>query len=136
MPQPNDEDEAIEILYHGTTLNIALQILAVRKFDLQATFFSSVRELAVYFSHRSRERQKRPSNPAVLRIPVYRSDLLDWRRGRLVASKGFDEMDKLELRGKTQLIFSPEAVRLLNTYSFADEWAVEPVESARTNPRQ
>jgi hypothetical protein len=125
MPQPHDEDEAIEILYHGTTLDVAQQIFAARKFELRASFFSSVRELAVYFSGRARERHKLLAKPAVLRVPVYRSDLLDWKRGRLVASKGFDEMDKLELRGKTQLVFSPEAVRLLNTYSFTDEWAVE-----------
>ena len=122
-----EDEDRVEVLYHGTTLDVAQRILAERQFDLRDTFFAQTRELAEYFALRSRQNVSTSSRPAVIAVPVYLSDLRDWRRGRLVHSKGFDDTDAPDLRGKVQLKFTPSGMRLLNAHSFGDEWRITPL---------
>jgi hypothetical protein len=120
-----DEDDAEEIIYHGTSVTIANKIFAAKRFDERETFFASVKDLAFYFADRTIKKSGRTGITAILKIGLYRSDLNNWRTSRLVQSRPFDEGDAGELRGKTQLIFNGEAIRFLNAYSFKDDWQVE-----------
>ena len=119
------DDDRETILFHGTTVEVARNILATRGFEQQSTFFAPTKELAMYFAHRACGRTSNARRPAVVKVPLYEADLDRWTRNRLVDRRGFDEGDRPELRGQTQLIFSAEAVRLLNAHSFTDEWTVE-----------
>lgn len=121
----SDDDDEEDIIYHGTTLQIANEMLASRRLGERETYFARTRDLAFHFADRTCAKQARAGVPAILQIGLYRSDLKNWTLSRLVRSKGFDEGDAGELRGKTQLIFSAEGIRLLNTYSFKDSWQVE-----------
>ncbi len=121
-----DDDEEIDVIYHGTTLQAANQIRALKRFETKTSYFAGTRDLAFYFARRSCQRRGSVlAKPAVLSIALYKSDLKDWKQARLIHSSGFDEGDAVELRGKTQMLFTGEAVRLLNVYSFKDEWRVE-----------
>ena len=122
------DEERVEVLYHGTTLDVAQKILAEQRFDLRDTFFAETRELAQLFALRSRQRARTASRPAIIAVPVYLSDILDWKKGRLVHSKPFDDTDVPELRGKVQLKFTAGGMRFLNAHSFADEWKVIPLD--------
>lgn len=122
-----EEEEREEVLYHGTTLDVAQKILSKKAFEARETYFSSTKELALYFAQRSSLKQSENHKPAILRLALYSSDLQNWIRNKQVKSSGFDESDKTELYGKTQLIFSAEGIRFLNTYSFKDEWRLEPI---------
>lgn len=126
MAQQEDDDVRETIIFHGTTLDVALAIVAQKKFEARGTtFFSATRDVAEFFALRSREKRSRNQAPAVIRAVLYESDLKTWRTGKLVQSKGFDEGDAPALHGKTQLLFSAEGVRLLNTYMFSDLLALE-----------
>jgi hypothetical protein len=119
-----EDDEEEDVIYHGTTLEVANKIVAAKMLEQRESWFSSTKELAFYFADRACK--KRGSGvPAILRIVLYRSDLKDWIKGRLVSSIPFDETDAAGLRGKMQLVFSGDAIRLLNTHSFKDTWHVE-----------
>lgn len=121
-----DEEDKEEVIYHGTTADVAQIILATKRFELRDTYFAQNRELAQYFARRSASR--RPAhNPVLVRIVLYRSDLGLWKRNRLIQSKGFDEADQTQLRGKTQLVFSAEGMKFLNRAMFPDDLAIEPV---------
>ena len=125
-----EPDEREDAIYHGTTLEVANRIVADKKFSEKETFFAATRDLAFYFADRSCGKKTGPGVPALIHVGLYASDLKEWTRNRLVASEGFDKDDAVGLRGKTQLIFSAEAVRLLNVYSFKDTWRVEVREKA------
>jgi hypothetical protein len=120
-----DEDRE-ETLYHGTTRDVAQEILATRKFQQQETYFASTRALAEFFAKRSSSKRA-GHGPAVVRVVLYRSDLELWKRNRLVRSKGFDEGDQPSLYCKTQLVFSAEAMRFLNRDMFPGDLAVESI---------
>jgi hypothetical protein len=121
-----DEDRE-DMLYHGTTWEVAQVILATRKFEYRETYFAATRELAEFFARRSSSR--RPGQaPAIVRIALYHADVEVWRKNRLVQSKGFDEGDQPSLTGKTQLIFSAEEMKFLNRDMFSADLAIEPVD--------
>lgn len=122
-----EEDEREEVLYHGTTHDVAQLIFAQKKFELAETYFASTRSLAEYFAFRSAKKRSHKVPPVVLRIVLYESDLKQWIKGKLVTSCGFDETDNTALYGKTQLIFNGEAVRLLNRFMFPGDLSIEPV---------
>ena len=122
----SDEDRE-ETLYHGTTRDVAQEILATRKFQQQETYFAPTRALAEFFAKRSNSKRA-GHGPAVVRVVLYHTDLELWKRNRLVTSKGFDEGDQPNLYGKTQLVFSAEAMRFLNRDMFAGDLTVEAVE--------
>ena len=126
MAQIQEDDDRETALYHGTTLDAAQLIVAQRKFESRGpTFFSSTREVAEFFAVRSSEKRSRSQAPAVVRVVLYESDLKDWEKGRHVVSKGFDDGDAAALYGKTQISFSAEGIRLLNTYMFGDAISLE-----------
>jgi len=130
-----DEDQE-ETLYHGTTYDVAQRIFARKAFEARETYFSSTRELAEFFARRSSAKSRAGHGPAVLKIVLYQSDLNAWKQNRLVLSKGFSEGDRPDLRGKTQLVFSAEAIRLLNLNMFADDLLIEPVERDARNAQR
>ncbi|MBN3760730.1 hypothetical protein [Burkholderia sp. Ac-20365] len=118
-----NDDERIEFLYHGTSLGTAQSVRSTRKFAEQITFFTTDKPLAWHFAARSCMKSRRAESPALLVNQVYLEDLHSWKQRRLVQNLPFDEADAPELRGKTQLKFAAEAVRLLNVYAL--EWLVE-----------
>lgn len=122
-----EDDGKEETLYHGTTYDVAQKIFAQKKFDLQETYFASTRELAEFFAVRSCGKRAGAHVAAVIRVVLYESDLKIWKQNRLVRSSGFSEGDRPELRGKTQLIFSAEAIRFLNRDMFSGELRIEQV---------
>jgi hypothetical protein len=122
-----EDDEKEEVLYHGTTHDVAQLIFAQKKFELIETYFASTRSLAEHFALRSAARRSHKVPPAVLRIVLYESDLKQWIKSKLVRRCGFDENDHTELYGKTQLIFNGEAVRFLNRFMFPGDLSIEPV---------
>lgn len=126
MAQFQEDDDRETSLYHGTTLDAAQAIVAQRKFDSRdTTFFSATREIAEFFAVRSSKKHSRNQAPAIVRVALYESDLKNWRRNKWVQSKGFDDGDAPALHGKTQLLFSAEGIRMLNTYMFPDGIAFE-----------
>jgi len=125
MPLSNDKEERETALYHGTTLDVAELIVARKSFDCRETFFASTRELARYFAVHSTGKVRRAQSPAIVRVALYETDLNDWKRNRLVASTSFDEGDATALRGKTQLVFSSEGIRMLNSHMFSGDLAFE-----------
>jgi hypothetical protein len=122
-----DDEEKEEALYHGTTYEVAQKVFAQKAFDLRETHFSSTRELAEFFAARSCAKRKDGHAPAVLKVVLYASDLKTWKRNRLVRSSGFSEGDRVDLQGKTQLIFSAEAMRFLNRDMFPSDLLIEHV---------
>ncbi len=123
----DDDDEREEVLYHGTTYDVAQLIFAQKKFALIDTYFASTRSLAEYFAHRSAEKRSHQVPPAVLRVVLYEADLKKWTKNRLVSSAPFDESDQTALFGKTQLVFKGEAMRFLNRDMFPGDLSIEPV---------
>lgn len=124
-----EDDERETVIYHGTTLDVAQVILAVKKFDERKTWFAATRELAIHFARRSRDKQRLPQSPAILKVVLYESDLARYRRNKVVVSTGFDEGDDPHLRGKTQLVFTPDGMRFLNRDMFNSDMAIEVVKS-------
>lgn len=124
-----EDDEREEILYHGTTHDVAQRILAQKKFDERETFFASTRELAAIFAQRSKSKRRSDFQPVVIQVALYQSDLDDWLKNKLVQSIGFDAGDHPDLRSKTQLKFKSEGVRLLNKYMFSDALQVTKAET-------
>lgn len=124
------DDEQEETLYHGTTYDVAQKIFAQKAFELRETYFSSTRELAEFFAVRSSAKRKDGHAPAVLKVVLYASDLKTWRQNRLVRSSGFSQSDRADLQGKTQLVFSAEAMRFLNRDMFPGELLIQPVKRA------
>jgi len=122
-----DEDDREARLFHGTTYDVANAIVTQQRFDLKETFFTPSRELAAFFAKRTCAKVARGSQPAVVRAVLYASDLRVWKESRLWTSKGFDEGDQPMLRGKVQMVFTAEGVRLLNKYMFPSELVVERV---------
>jgi hypothetical protein len=72
--EPSEEEDAI---IHGTTLEAANAIFAQRKFAERETWFASTPDLATYFALRTCQKGA-GGQPAVIKVPVYRSDL-HWR---------------------------------------------------------
>lgn len=122
-----EDDEREEVLYHGTTYDVAQKILAQRRFDAQDTFFASTRALAEYFALRSYAKRNSTHPPVIIRVTLYESDLKRWRQNRLVKSSDFSEGDHPELQGKTQLKFNAEAIRFLNRDMFHSDMHIEPI---------
>jgi hypothetical protein len=122
-----DDAEREQALDHGTTSDVAQRILAQKAFEVRETYFASTRQLAAFFALRSCAKAKSRHAPAVLKVVLYESDLETWKQNRLVVSKGFSEGDRPDLRGQTQLVFSAEAMRLLNKDMFRDDLVVERV---------
>ena len=128
----DDEEDREEVLYRGTTYDAAQKVFAQKCFEIRETHFASSRELAEYFAVRSCGKRSGASHPAVIRVVLYESDLRLWKRNKYVRSTDFSEGDRPELRGKTQLIFSAEGMRFLNTYMFPADLRVEQID--RANP--
>lgn len=122
-----ENEDREENLFHGTTLEVAQRISAIKQFELRETYFASTQELANYFAVRSCGKRSEGKTPAVVKVSLYASDIKQWKVSRLITSKGFDGDDRPELKGKTQLVFSPAAMRLLNVYMFKDELSVDVV---------
>lgn len=122
-----DENVRETYIYHGTTLPVAELIVAQKKFDQRQTFFSATRQLAQEFAARTCNKQRHEQSPALVKVALYESDLEDWRKCRLVSRKPFSEGDQAQFRGLTQLVFTAEGMRLLNTHMFTDELAVETI---------
>ena len=120
-----ENGEREETIYHGTTYDLAQWVLGCQKFELKETFFASTKELAFLFAERSKRKHPERGIPVVLRVVLYESDLRQWKKNGLVVPRGFDEGDQPQLRGKTQLVFSAEAVRQLNLYMFKNELSIE-----------
>ena len=118
-----EDDVEIDVIYHGTTRGAADAIVAAKRFSEHETFFASDAPLAWYFARRTCAKAG-GGTPAVVRVPLYRSDLAAWRLGRLLVRKGFDDGDAPELRGRIQLLLSSGAMKHLNRLSFSDEWTV------------
>ncbi|OUL76765.1 hypothetical protein [Paraburkholderia hospita] len=118
-----NDDERIELLYHGTSLGAAQSVCSTRKFAEQITFFTTDKALAWHFAARSCMKSRRAESPALIVNQVYLEDIQSWKQRRLVLNRPFDEGDAPQLRGKIQLKFAAEAVRLLNVYAL--EWLVE-----------
>ena len=121
------DDDREETLYHGTTYDVAQKICAQKKFELQGTYFASTRELAEFFAIRSCGKRSGAHLPAILRVVLYESASKTRKRSRLVISTGFSDGDRADLQGKTQLLFSAEAVRFLNRDMFPGDLKVEQV---------
>lgn len=117
----NEESEREEILYHGTTQRVAESILKSQSFNEQETFFASLKDLADYFAKRSDSKNPDQGGPAVVKVVLYESDMKLWVKNKVVKKKGFDEGDAPELKDKTQLIFSAQAMEYLNRDMFKDE---------------
>ncbi|MEO8545177.1 MAG: hypothetical protein ABI434_16445 [Burkholderiaceae bacterium] len=124
-----DDDERETAIYHGTTLEIAQAIFGVKKFDERKTWFAATRDLAIHFAKRTRAKQRVAQSPAIVKVVLYESDLVLYKRNKVVASTGFDEDDDPLLRGKTQLVFSSDAIRFLNRDMFTNELSVEVIKS-------
>ena len=122
-----DKEERDEVIYHGTTYEIAQLICAQKRFAPRETYFSSTRSLAELFADRACGKRAGAHVPAVVRVVLYESDLKLWKRNNQVRSIPFSEGDRRDLQGKTQLVFSEEAIRFLNRDMFPDELRVEPV---------
>ena len=120
-----DEDEREEVMYHGTTYDVAQSICARKTFEQRETHFASTRDLALLFATRSSSKRRLGVTPALVKVVLYESDLKRWIRNGLVRSCGFDEGDQPSLRGKTQLIFGPGAIEHLNRYMFKEDLSVE-----------
>ena len=125
-----DDDERQQVLYHGTTLDVAQTIQAKKSFELQSTYFAIDRNLAVLFAHRSAAKRSRAVAPAVVKVVLYASDFQQLRRGGQAKFRGFDEGDRPELRGKTQIILDYDGMRFLNRDMFSDELTIEPLNDA------
>lgn len=125
-----DDDEKQQVLYHGTTLDVAQTILAQRSFECRPTYFAINRNLAVLFANRSSAKRSHAVAPAIVRVSMYASDFQQLRRGGRAQFRGFDEGDRPELRGQTQIILDSEGIRLLNRDMFADEMTIEPANGA------
>jgi hypothetical protein len=128
-----DDEDKQETLYHGTTYDVAQRIFAQKAFEARETYFAATRELAAFFARRACAKSKSGHGAAVLKVVLYQSDLKLWKQNRLVLSKGFSEGDRPDLHGKTQLVFSAEAMRFLNRDMFPDDLLVEPVEPDASN---
>jgi hypothetical protein len=120
MAKDDEDDEPRhEAVYHGTTDGIAHLLAAQKHFDLRQTWFAATEELAAYFAVRTWKKGGGSGKPVVLKVPLYESDLKEWRLAKHVVAIPFSDGDKSELHGKTQLVFSHEGVRLLNRYMFS-----------------
>lgn len=120
-----ENGEREETIYHGTTYELAQWVMGQQKFELKETFFASTKELAFLFAERSKRKHPERGIPVVLKVVLYQSDLMLWKKNRLVVPRGFNEGDQPQLRGQTQLVFSAEAVRQLNIYMFTNELSIE-----------
>lgn len=123
----DNDAEREEVLYRGATYDEAQRVFAQKCFEVRETHFTSSRELAEYFAVRSCGKQSGARLPAVIRVVLYESDFRLWKRNKYVSSIGFSEGDRPELHGKTQLIFSAQGIRFLNTYMFPADLRIEQI---------
>lgn len=125
-----NEVDREEVIYHGTTWEIAQYIEGKGEFEQREgeTFFAARRELAEFFARRTCA--KHPGGtPAIIKITVYAEDLARWKKNRMLISRGFDEGDRPDLRGHTQLAFKAEGIRFLNRDML--DWSIEQLEMRR-----